>query len=64
MIRHDAGIKQMWSSGIIFGRSKLPQSCSNLTLKPELEPTGTACLAGRDCQTSGTGYKNTKYRHE
>ena len=46
--KHDAGIKKMCSSGISFGRSKLLQSCSNLTLKPELEPTVTACLAGRD----------------
>ena len=46
--KHDAGIKQMCSSGIIFGRSKLLQSCSNLRLKPELEPAVTACLAGRD----------------
>ena len=48
--KHDAGIKKMCSSGISFGRSKLLQSCSNLTLKPELEPTVTACLAGRDTQ--------------
>ena len=48
--KHDTGIKQMCSSGISFGRSKLLQSCSNLTLKPELEPAVTACLAGRDAQ--------------
>ena len=48
--KHDAGIKQMCSSGISFGRSKLLQSCSNLTLKPELELAVTACLAGRDAQ--------------
>ena len=48
--KHDAGIKQMCSSGISFGRSKLLQSCGNLTLKPELEPAVTACLAGRDAQ--------------
>ena len=48
--KHDAGIKKMCSSGISFGRSKLLQSCSNLTLKPELEPTVTACLAGRDAE--------------
>ena len=48
--KHDAGIKQMCSSGISFGRSKLLQSCSNLRLKPELEPAVTACLAGRDAQ--------------
>ena len=47
--RH-AGIKQMCSSGVRFGRSKLLQSCSNFTLKPELEQTVTACLAGRDAQ--------------
>ena len=29
---------------------KLLQSCSNFTLKPELKPTVTACLAGRDAQ--------------
>ena len=33
-----------------FGRSKLLQSCSNFTLKHELEPTVIACLAGRDAQ--------------
>ena len=48
--KHDAGIKKMCSSGISFGRSKLLQSCSNFTLKPELKPTVTACLAGRDAQ--------------
>ena len=48
--KHDAGIKQMCSSGISFGRSKLLQSCSNLTLKPELELAVMACLAGRDAQ--------------
>ena len=34
--KHDAGIKEMCSSGIRFGRSKLPQLCSNFTSKPEL----------------------------
>ena len=48
--KHDAGIKQMCSSGISFGRSKLLQSCSNLRLKSELEPAVTSCLAGRDAQ--------------
>ena len=48
--KHDAGIKQMCSSGIRFGKSKLLQSCSNFTLKPELEPTVIPCLAGRDAQ--------------
>ena len=33
--KHDAGIKQMCSSVIRFGRSKSLQSCSNFTLKPE-----------------------------
>ena len=42
-----AGIKEMCSTGISFGRSK---SCSNLALKPELEPTVTDCLAGKDVQ--------------
>ena len=37
--KHDKGIKEMCSTGISFGRSKLLQSCSNLKLKPELEPT-------------------------
>ena len=37
--KHDEGIKEMCSTGISFGRSKLLQSCSNLKLKPELEPT-------------------------
>ena len=43
----------MCFTGISFGRSKLLQSSSNLTLKPELEPTVIACfccLAGRDAQ--------------
>ena len=40
----------MFSTGISFGRSKLFQSCSNLTLKPELEPTVIDCLAGRAAQ--------------
>ena len=43
----------MCFTGISFGRSKLLQSCGNLTLKPELEPTVIACfccLAGRDAQ--------------
>ena len=48
--KHDAGLKQTCSSGIRFGRSKLLQSCCNFTLKPELEPTVIACLAGRDAQ--------------
>ena len=38
--KHDEGIKEMCSTGAIsFGRSKLLQSCSNLKLIPELEPT-------------------------
>ena len=58
--KHDAGIKQMCSSGISFGRSKLLQSCSNLTLKPELEPAVTASLAGRDAQeVLYTGFAQT-----
>ena len=48
--RHDESIKEMCSTGISFGRSKLLQSCSNFTLKPELKPTVAACLAGRDAQ--------------
>ena len=48
--KHDEGIKKMCSTGISFGRSKLLQSCSNFTLKPELKPTVIACLAGRDAQ--------------
>ena len=48
--KHDEGIQKMCSTGISFGRSKLLQSCSNFTLKPELKPTVTACLAGRDAQ--------------
>ena len=48
--KQDEGIKEMCSTGISFGRSKLLQSCSNFTLKPELEPTEVACLAGRDAQ--------------
>ena len=37
--KDDEGIKEMCSTGISFGRSKLLQSCSNLKLIPELEPT-------------------------
>ena len=48
--KHDEGIKKMCSTGMSFGRSKLLQSCSNVTLKPELKPTVTACLACRDAQ--------------
>ena len=48
--KHDEGIKEMHCPGISFGRSKLLQSCGNFTLKPELEPTGIACLARRDAQ--------------
>ena len=48
--KQDEGIKKMCSTGISFGRSKLLQSCGNFTLKPELKPTVTACLAGRDAQ--------------
>ena len=58
--KHDAVIKQMSFSGISFGRSKLLQSCSNLTLKPELEPVVTACLAGRDAlEVFYTGFVQT-----
>ena len=58
--KHDEGIKKMCSTGISFGRSKLLQSCSNFTLKPELKPTVTACLAGRDAQeVLYTGFAHT-----
>ena len=58
--KHDEGIKKMCSTGISFGRSKLLQSCSNFTLKPELKPTVTACLAGRDAQeVLYTGFVHT-----
>ena len=40
--KHDEGIKEMCSTGISFGRSKLLQSCSNLKLIPEMEPTAIA----------------------
>ena len=51
---------KMCSTGISFGRSKLLQSCSNFTLKPELKPTVTACLAGRDAQeVLYTGFVHT-----
>ena len=42
--KHDAGIKEMCSTGTDFGR------CSNFTLEPEQEPTVIACLTGRDAQ--------------
>ena len=58
--KHNEGIKKMCSTDISFGRSKLLQSCSNFTLKPELEPTVTACLAGRDAQeVLYTGFVHT-----
>ena len=58
--KQDEGIKKMCSTGISFGRSKLLQSCSNLTLKPELKPTVTACLAGKDAQeVLYTGFVHT-----
>ena len=58
--KHDEGIKKMCSTGISFGRSKLLQSCSNFTLKPELKPTVTACLAGKDAQeVLYTGFVHT-----
>ena len=58
--KHDEGIKKMCSTGKSFGRSKLLQSCSNFTLKPELKPTVTACLAGRDAQeVLYTGFVHT-----
>ena len=58
--KQDEGIKKMCSTGISFGRSKLLQSCSNFTLKPELKPTVPACLAGRDAQEGlYTGYVHT-----
>ena len=47
--KHDAGIKQMCSSGISFGRSKLLQSCSNLRLKPELEPAVYSLFSRQRC---------------
>ena len=56
--KHDEGIKKMCSTGISFGRSKLLQSCNNV--KFELEPTVTACLAGRDAQqVLYTGFAHT-----
>ena len=50
----------MCSTGISFGRSKLLQSCSNFTLKPELKPTVTAWSTGRDVQEAlCTGFVHT-----
>ena len=61
--KHDEGIKKMCSTGISFGRSKLLQSCGNFTLKPELEPTVTACLADRGAQeVLYTGFAHTPTR--
>ena len=60
--KHDEGIKKMCSTGISFGRSKLLQSCNNV--KSELEPTVTACLAGRDAQeVLYTGFVHTTSSH-
>ena len=46
--KHNAGSKEMCSTDISFGRSKLLQSCSNFMLEPELEPTvlGQRCSGG------------------
>ena len=44
--KHDVAIKQM----CLEDQNLVLQSCSNFTLKPELEPTVIACLAGRDVQ--------------
>ena len=56
----------MCSTGISFGRSKLLQSCSNLTFKPELEPTVIACLASRVvdwiCPLSGNSKRSERLR--
>ena len=61
---HDEGIKKVCSTGKSFGRSKLLQSCSNFTLKPELKPTVTACLAGSDAQeVLYTGFVHTPSSH-
>ena len=50
--KHDEGIKKMCSTGISFGRSKLLQSCSNFTLKPELKKTVNSLFSrqSRDAQ--------------
>ena len=65
--KQDEGIKEMCSTGLSFGRSKLLQSCSNFTdftLKPKLEPTEVACLAGRDAQeVLYTGFVQPPSRH-
>ena len=62
--KQDEGIKKMCSTGISFGRSKLLQSCSNFTLKPELKPTVIACLAGRAAQeVLYTGFVHTTSSH-
>ena len=47
--KHDEGITKIRSTGISFGRSKLLQSCSNFTFKPDLNPTveGTVELGHR-----------------
>ena len=58
--KHDEGLQKMCSTGISFGRSKLLQSCSNFTIKPELKPTVTNCLASRDVQeVLYTGFVHT-----
>jgi len=50
----------MRSTGISFGRSKLLQRCSYFTLKPELESTVIAHLAGRNAQEAlYTGFLQT-----
>ena len=47
--KHDEGIKKMCSTGISFGRSKLLQSCSNFTLKPELKKTVNSLFSRQRC---------------
>ena len=48
--KHGEGIKEMCFTVIRFGRSKLLQSSSNVTLKSELEVTVIACLTSSDAQ--------------
>ena len=57
--KHDVAIKQM----CLEDQNLVLQSRSNFTLKPELEPTVIACLAGRDArEVLYTGFYLSKHQ--
>ena len=59
--KHDVAIKQM----CLEDQNLVLQSCSNFTLKSELEPTVIACLAGRDArEVLYTGFYLSKHQSD